>query len=77
MSGIYKKTLIINLPGSKNASEQCLHIIKNAIPHAISLIRDEKENSKQFHNQCNSIVNNESKIPVCKIIIYLYYYYYL
>jgi len=70
VSGIYKKTLIINLPGSKDASEQCLRIIRNAIPHAISLIRDEKDISKQFHNQFNSEVNNESKVPVRKIIIY-------
>lgn len=72
VSGIYEKTLIINLPGSKNASEQCLRVIKDAIPHAISLIRNEKDISKQFHNQHNSEVNNESKVPVCKIGVYWY-----
>lgn len=65
VAGIYNKTLIINLPGSKNASEQCLRVISCVIPHAVSLIKDKKETSKQFHNQFNFKTNNESIVPVC------------
>jgi len=64
VSGIYEKTLIINLPGSSKASKECLCIISSAIPHAVSLIKDEKEISKQVHKQLNFTTNNESRIPV-------------
>lgn len=73
MSGIYNETLIINLPGSKNASEQCLRIISCVIPHAVSLIKDKKEISKQFHNQFNSKAKNESIVPVCLFFEYQYF----
>lgn len=65
MSGIYEKTLIINLPGSSKASEECLYVVASAIPHAVSLIKDEKEISKEFHKQLNVTTQNESRIPVC------------
>jgi len=72
VSGIFEKTLIINLPGSQKASKECLQVISCAIPHAVSLIRDEKEVSKQFHeHSSNQIVNvdfNELKVPVCNMI---------
>jgi len=64
VSGIYEKTLIINLPGSSKASKECLCVVASAIPHAVSLIKDEKEISKQFHNQLDFTTNNESSIPV-------------
>lgn len=60
MSGIYEKTLIINLPGSKIASEQCLRAIVAAMPHAVALIKDEKN----VHSQFNSTINYELKVPV-------------
>lgn len=64
MSGIYEKTLIINLPGSSKASKECLGVVASAIPHAVSLIKDEKEISKQFHEQLNFTSNNKLRIPV-------------
>lgn len=65
VSGIYEKTLIINLPGSSKASEECLYVVASVIPHAVSLIKDEKQISKQFHKQLNITGHNESRIPVC------------
>ncbi|XP_060857084.1 gephyrin [Metopolophium dirhodum] len=65
VSGIYEKTLIINLPGSSKASKECLCVVASAIPHAVSLIKDEKEISKQFHKQLDFMTNNESRIPEC------------
>ncbi|XP_025190932.1 gephyrin [Melanaphis sacchari] len=63
VSGIYEKTLIINLPGSTKASKECLYVVASAIPHAVSLIKDEKEISNQFHKQIDFTANNKSKIP--------------
>lgn len=68
VSGVYKKTLIINLPGSKKASDECLRVVACVIPHAVSLIRDEQEVSKQFHDQSNSRAINKSNIPVSLIL---------
>ncbi|XP_060843811.1 gephyrin isoform X2 [Rhopalosiphum padi] len=65
VSGIYEKTLIINLPGSTKASKECLYVVARAIPHAVSLIKDETEISKQFHKQLDFTANNESKVPEC------------
>lgn len=64
MSGIYNKTLIINLPGSMKAAKECLLVIASAIPHAVTLIKDEKTISKQFHDQFDSKKNIKSKVPV-------------
>jgi molybdopterin adenylyltransferase len=39
--GIRRQTLIINLPGSPKAVEECLSLIMPAIPHAIEVLRGE------------------------------------
>jgi molybdopterin adenylyltransferase len=39
--GIRRQTLIINLPGSPKAVEECLTLILPAIPHAIEVLRGE------------------------------------
>ncbi len=41
VSGIRKKSLIINLPGSPKAVRENLGFIEKAIPHAVNLLRDE------------------------------------
>ena len=41
--GIRKKTLIVNLPGSPKAAEECLHIIAPSLQHAVDLIHGSKE----------------------------------
>lgn len=61
------------MPGSKKAARECLQIIACTIPHAVSLIRDEKEIAKQFHNQCSSRVDKKTKVPVCKISVIQYF----
>ncbi|SJZ34097.1 MogA/MoaB family molybdenum cofactor biosynthesis protein [Selenihalanaerobacter shriftii] len=43
IAGIADKTLIINLPGSPKAVNECLEVVLSALPHAIDLIRDEVE----------------------------------
>lgn len=41
VSGICRKSLIINLPGSPKAVRENLGFIEKAIPHAVSLLRNE------------------------------------
>ena len=41
MAGVRKKCLIINLPGSPKAVQECLEVILPAIPHAVEIIKGE------------------------------------
>jgi len=41
VSGIRKRSLIINLPGSPKAVRENLEFIEKAIPHGLKLLRDE------------------------------------
>lgn len=45
ISGLRKKTLIINLPGSEKAVRESLKIILQSIPHAIEIIHGKTEHS--------------------------------
>ncbi len=38
-AGVRKTTLIINLPGSPKAVEECFNAIKGAVPHAVEKIK--------------------------------------
>ncbi|XP_057652615.1 gephyrin [Diorhabda carinulata] len=40
--GIRSQTLIINLPGSRKGAAECFEFVKDAIPHAVALLKDEK-----------------------------------
>lgn len=51
ISGICDSTLIVNLPGSKKASQECFEIIQTALPHAICLIRDLQKDVKAIHQE--------------------------
>ena len=39
MSGMYKDTLIINLPGSPKGVSECLGVVLEAIPHVLEVAR--------------------------------------
>lgn len=41
IAGVRKNTLIINLPGSPKAVEECLEVILPVLPHAIDILRGE------------------------------------
>lgn len=41
VSGIRKRTLIINLPGSPNGATENLHVLLPVLEHAIKLLREE------------------------------------
>lgn len=47
--GIRGKTLIINLPGSSKASQECFSFIAPALPHALDLLHDDKKNINKVH----------------------------
>lgn len=44
--GVCGTTLIVNLPGSPTAVEECLHVILPVIPHAIELLHGRTEHTK-------------------------------
>ena len=52
--GIRKKSLIITLPGSKKASEECLTFVAPTLGHAIDLILDRKSHITSTHNELQS-----------------------
>ena len=41
VSVIRKKTLIINLPGSPKACQECMDVFLDTIPHGLDLLRGE------------------------------------
>ncbi|XP_017757999.1 PREDICTED: gephyrin isoform X2 [Eufriesea mexicana] len=61
--GIRDKTLIINLPGSPKAAKECLSVIAPAIPHAVDLIRDNKERIKNTHGNMQNNIGAEISLP--------------
>ena len=46
--GIRKCTLIITLPGSPKAIDQCLEVVKPVLPHVVELL-----NTDQMYNHPN------------------------
>lgn len=48
--GYRGRTLIVTLPGSKKASEECLRFIAPAIPHAVDLLMDWKVPVEKTHD---------------------------
>jgi molybdenum cofactor synthesis domain-containing protein len=49
LAGIAGRCLIVNLPGSPKAVEECLRVVLEAIPHTIELIRGEVQECAQPH----------------------------
>lgn len=47
VSGVRKKTLIINLPGSPKAVRECLGVILPALPHAVETLSGETSECAQ------------------------------
>jgi molybdenum cofactor synthesis domain-containing protein len=41
VAGVRRKCLIINLPGSPKAVQECLEVILPAVPHAVEIIKGE------------------------------------
>lgn len=41
VAGVRGKCLIINLPGSPRAVDECLEVLKPVIPHAVEIVRGE------------------------------------
>lgn len=54
VSGLRKRSLIINLPGSKKGSQESVEIVLPVLKHAIDLINDVKREIKQDHVKIQS-----------------------
>lgn len=48
VAGVRGKCLIINLPGSPKAVEECLQVILPAIPHAVEIVKGEVTEHKDI-----------------------------
>lgn len=62
--GIKRKTLIVNLPGSVKAVSECFDIIKNSIPHAVSLLKDNLASVKMVHSKHTALHFEPSKVNI-------------
>ncbi|XP_025829756.1 gephyrin isoform X2 [Agrilus planipennis] len=51
VTGIRNNTLIINFPGSTKAVGECFGFIKNVIPHAVALLKNEENLVSDFHGR--------------------------
>ena len=78
-AGIRNNTLIINFPGSKKASSECLGFVAPALSHALDLL---KGNSRKIsathksvqssghvcpHNRNESVISNETKVDAANV----------
>lgn len=51
MVGIRRQSIIINLPGSPKACQECLEVILNTLPHALEMVQGKKmECAKEVKN---------------------------
>ncbi|RNA15041.1 Gephyrin [Brachionus plicatilis] len=68
ISGIRKKTLIINLPGSKKGSQEAFEIVLPVLKHALDLINDANKEIKMDHVKIQSepVHHHEPKSRVCE-----------
>ncbi|XP_046382910.1 gephyrin [Ischnura elegans] len=57
--GIRGRTLIMNLPGSKKGSQECLESVVAVIPHAVDLLREETRNIEKIHMEIQSLGHDE------------------
>lgn len=48
--GVRGKTLIVNLPGSKKASQECLQFVLPALPHALDLLGEDVDRVLAVHS---------------------------
>lgn len=59
--GIRNRTLIINLPGSRKGSQECLEFASPAIPHAVDQLRENKHKTDQFHASLSLLSASSTK----------------
>ncbi|XP_034188250.1 molybdenum cofactor synthesis protein cinnamon isoform X1 [Osmia lignaria lignaria] len=64
--GIRGRTIIINLPGSPKAAKECLSIIAPAIPHAIDLLKDNKESIRDAHGYIQNESTEKISVQECR-----------
>lgn len=63
-AGIKDKSLIINLPGSKKGALECFSFIKDCIPHALSVLCDNKQAVEKEHKVIQA---ESSKVDITNV----------
>ncbi|XP_067011924.2 gephyrin isoform X2 [Anabrus simplex] len=56
--GIRRNTLIVNLPGSTKAAQECFESVAMSIPHAVALMRNRTSSVEAVHNEVQSQVQS-------------------
>lgn len=73
VAGVRDRTLIINFPGSKKAVTECLDVVKDVLPHAISLINNELSEVRTMHDRMQSehvcCRNISSSVDISKVAL--------
>ncbi|ETN60700.1 molybdenum cofactor synthesis protein cinnamon [Anopheles darlingi] len=64
--GIRDRTLIVNLPGSKKAVQECYESIVDVLPHVLNLLSDgEIESVRETHREVQQGTTNTKRQHVC------------
>lgn len=65
--GIRKRTLIINLPGSRKGAQECLEFASPAIPHAIDQLQERRYRTDYYHATITTSASSATVIitPKC------------
>lgn len=66
--GVRGRSLIINLPGSKKAAQECFEAVIGIIKHAVDLIKDNKAGVSVLHREIQTENLNKSSVH-CRNIV--------
>ena len=78
-AGIRGNSLIINFPGSKKASSECLGFVASALPHALDLLKGNSSKIKATHknvqssghvcphNRPESVISGETRVDAANV----------
>ncbi|KAH9376112.1 hypothetical protein HPB48_012823 [Haemaphysalis longicornis] len=66
--GIRKRTLIINLPGSRKGAQECLEFASPAIPHAIDQLQERRYRTDYYHTTITGCQEIEVKILKAPVV---------
>ncbi|KAL0270380.1 UNVERIFIED_CONTAM: hypothetical protein PYX00_007811 [Menopon gallinae] len=66
--GVRGRSLIINLPGSKKAAQECFEAVLGVIRHAVDLIKDNKSNVSFTHGEEHAMYQLRSSVSSTDVV---------
>lgn len=70
--GIRERTIIINLPGSLKGAVECYRFVKNAIPHAVSVLNNKINIVSSFHKNMSQGNQSSSCSHHSKVMLMIF-----